>query len=131
MNYWARGSISPDDPLASRKRFLYAMDLSVMNLAEGRRGPTDRYILSMMQSDDNVYRINTENSGRVEVLCFGIESIDTELDGYYDSLQVLPQWVQERITLLSMLSSKPPTEEVKGIGRRISLTTYWVYKPSK
>jgi hypothetical protein len=81
--------------------------------------------------DNNAYRISVQGNGRIEVLCFGIESIDTELEGYYDSLQDLPKWVQERIALLSMLKSEPPTEDVEGVGRRINVSTYWVYKPNK
>jgi hypothetical protein len=81
--------------------------------------------------DNNAYRISLQGNGRIEVLCFGIESIDTELEGYYDSLQDLPKWVQERIALLSMLKSEPPTEDVEGVGRRINVSTYWVYKPNK
>jgi hypothetical protein len=120
--------ISADDPRAQYKQSLLMSDIFlVMSLAvKGKAHP----MLARMH-DDNAYRISIQHNGRVEILCFGIESIDTELEGYYDSLQDLPKWVQERIALLSMLKHEPPTEEVEGVGRRINVSTYWVYKPNK
>lgn len=82
----------------------------------------------MNTSDDNVYRIGIYPDG-VDVACFGLERIDSCLEGYYDRLDDLPDWVKERIAVLSMMPSKPPTNEVAGIGRRISVNVYWVYAP--
>ena len=120
--------ISEADPRARYKQSLLMSDVFLIMSRAIKR--TSHPLLAHMQ-DDNAYRIDVQSNGRVEVLCFGIESIDTELEGYYDSLQDLPKWVQERIALLSMLKHEPPTEEVEGIGRRISVSTYWVYKPNK
>ena len=120
--------ISEADPRARYKQSLLMSDVFLIMSRAVKR--TSHPLLAHMQ-DDNAYRIDVQSNGRVEVLCFGIESIDTELEGYYDSLQDLPKWVQERIALLSMLKHEPPTEEVEGIGRRISVSTYWVYKPNK
>lgn len=95
--------------------------------------------------DDLIYRINigqkgsrltTKGSSRIEatdkiiVTCFGMEKVDSFLEGSYDSVSELPIWVQERLAVLSMLSAKPPTEELAGVGIRIDETTYWVYKPT-
>ena len=114
-----------------RAKYKQAILMSDVLLVVGRT--VKRTVVPLLKhlSDDNAYRIDVQGNGRVEVLCFGIESIDTELEGYYDSLQDLPKWVQERIALLSMLKHEPPTEEVEGIGRRINMSTYWVYKPNK
>lgn len=80
--------------------------------------------------DDLVYRIAIEHN-RVKVMSFctkdGIIEVDESIEGTYDDLDSLPKWIQERIALLSMLSYKPPTVTVEGVGRRISKDTYWVF----
>lgn len=81
--------------------------------------------------EDLVYRVNVDYAdGHVSVISFGIENVDSDEDATYDSIQELPQWIQERIAVLSLLSYKPPTANVEGVGRRISESVYWVYKPS-
>ena len=120
--------INPEDPKARYKQAVMLSDVFLM-VSRIVKHVSTPILLNM--GDDNVYRIDVQGNGRIEVLCFGIESIDTELEGYYDSLQDLPKWVQERIALLSMLKHEPPTEEVEGVGRRINVSTYWVYKPNK
>jgi hypothetical protein len=40
---------------------------------------------------------------------------------------MLPDWIREKVTLLAMLSPKPPTEPLAGVGRRITADTYWVF----
>lgn len=85
-----------------------------------------RYII-----DDRVYyRVQIAKViGIIEVVSLDMESVDDPINGSYDSLSDLPQWMQERIAMLSMLSFKPPTETVPGVGRRIGEFTYWVEKP--
>ena len=126
--WYGKKYISDGDPRAKYKQSILMSDMFLVISRTIKR--TAAPMLARMD-DNNAYRISLEGNGRIEVLCFGIESIDTELEGYYDSLQDLPKWVQERIALLSMLKSEPPTEDVEGVGRRISESTYWVYKPIK
>ena len=78
-------------------------------------------------ADDNIYRVSVCPDG-VDVVCFGM-GVDTIHDGHYINADVLPKWVQERLAVLMMMSYTPPTEEVEGVGRRISRDVYWVYKP--
>jgi hypothetical protein len=78
--------------------------------------------------DDNIYRIGIFPDG-IKVMCFGLESIDSCLEGHYDRIDDLPNWVQERIAILSMIPVTPPTGEVEGVGRRISTYVYWVFAP--
>ena len=80
------------------------------------------------QPESTIYRVAL-HMGRVDVMCIGLERIDSALEGIYDSLDELPQWVQERIAVLSMMDYKPPTKDVPKVGRRISQHTYWVYIP--
>ena len=78
-------------------------------------------------ADGNIYRVSVCPDG-VDVICFGM-GVDTIHDGHYINADVLPKWVQERLAVLMMMSYTPPTEEVEGVGRRISRDVYWVYKP--
>jgi len=82
-----------------------------------------------LPDDDNIYRVNIDNAtGYVKVTCIGLESVDAILDGNYDNVDALPEWMREKLTLLSMLSATPPTEPVEGVGRRINHNTFWVFK---
>lgn len=38
----------------------------------------------------------------------------------------LPRWMQERLSVLNMLSESPPTTPIPGVGRRISEHVYWI-----
>jgi hypothetical protein len=78
-------------------------------------------------TDDSIYRVSVCTDG-VDVVCFGM-GVDTIHDGHYINVDVLPKWVQERLAVLMMMTHTPPTEEVEGVGRRISRDVYWVYKP--
>jgi hypothetical protein len=80
-----------------------------------------------LASDDSIYRVSVCPDG-VDVVCFGM-GVDTIHDGHYINVDVLPKWVQERLAVLMMMTHTPPTEEVEGVGRRISRDVYWVYKP--
>lgn len=82
------------------------------------------------QPASTIYRIHIEHDNAVDVTCIGLESVDSALEGTYDSLDTLPEWVQERIAVLSMLSATPPTQDIPSVGRRITKRTYWVYKPT-
>ena len=87
------------------------------------------YPLALALKDQpKTYRISINQKGGAEVVCFDLESIDSELEGYYDDLSDLPVWVQERIAVLAVCSPEPPTHIVVGVGRRISENIYWVYK---
>ena len=81
-----------------------------------------------MVSDDNIYRVSIFPDG-IDIVCFGLSSIDSPIDGHYDRTDDLPNWVKERLAVLMITSGTPPTQEVAGVGRRISSHVYWVYAP--
>lgn len=76
--------------------------------------------------DDKIYRVSI-NNGKAVVFCFGVDMLDPQAEGEYDSVDDLPKWVQDRIAVLMITSAKPPTSEVEGIGRRIDENTFWLY----
>lgn len=78
--------------------------------------------------EDNIFRVNIASEG-VDIMCLGLERVDSDVDGYYDCPDDLPDWVQERLAILMMMDATPPTTEVEGVGRRISASIFWVYGP--
>ena len=59
------------------------------------------------------YHVNISNdTGLVRITCLGIECVDTVLKGSYSSLNEVPTWVQERLSLLMMLESKATLDNI-------------------
>ena len=83
----------------------------------------------MGKPDYKTYRVTVHpTTGRVEIMCFDLGSIDASGTGLYSNINETPSWVQERIAVLMMTDPTPPTEEVDDVGRRIDKSTYWVYQ---
>ncbi len=78
---------------------------------------------------DSVYRVYVHpRTGAVDVICLGIGSVDSMLEGSYPSVKALPMWAQSKLAVLSMIEVKPPMEKVEGIGMRIDADTFWVVR---
>jgi hypothetical protein len=75
------------------------------------------------------YRVEFDDKGRphVESLNYALD-MEPVQEGIYESLEALPKWIQDRLHVLSTFSSKPPTIDVDGLGRRIEENIFWVYK---
>ena len=79
--------------------------------------------------EDNIYRVCIDPATQqVEVTTFGIDYLDTSEVGMYANTSTLPMWMQEKLAVLTMMSPKPPTTPVEGVGQRINATTYWLPK---
>lgn len=78
---------------------------------------------------ETVYRVLLIGEG-ASVVCidmpmdFNSEAICRE----YDRFEQAPQWLQDRVLALRMLTEKPPTSWVEGLGRRLSKDVFWVVK---
>lgn len=70
------------------------------------------------------YRVSVEPSGRVNITTWGLAQ---DIDRGYDSVDELPEWMQRKIAVLMIFDPEKPMEEIKGIGRRISRGTFWVF----
>ena len=78
--------------------------------------------------DGVVYHVNIpKDKKRVNVICIGIECLDNTLDNCYMGINELPRWIQGRIAILMLCDPNPPPTEVKGIGKRLSEETFWIY----
>ena len=54
--------------------------------------------------DYTLYQVKIDaNTKRVHVLCLGMYCVDSELKEWYESVDDLPKWVQEKLALLMML----------------------------
>ena len=76
--------------------------------------------------DYTLYQIKIDaNTKRVHVLCLGMYCVDSELKEWYESVDDLPKWVQEKLAVLMMLE---PTLDYKSeIGYRASDYEFYIY----
>ena len=88
-------------------------------------------VVSMLHNNPSegiVYRINIPKDRKyINVICIGMECVDNTIKGCYHSLNDLPDWIQGRIAILMLCDPDPPPTDIKGIGRRLSEFTFWVY----
>lgn len=90
---------------------------------------TQAWVAKESIPDDVIYRVEiSPTTKRVRVLILGMTSVDEIDGGDYNSADDLPQWMQEKLAVLSMMSPKPPTEFVEGVGRRIEMYVYWLVR---
>lgn len=112
--------------------FLISRDLDILNKYLFN---TERDIVNTVKKEvpsnslDDIYRVELFGNGKVVVICFGMDAFDDPLEGEYDSVDSLPQWLQERLAVLSMLPVAD-NQVVAGVGRKISDTIYWANKPT-
>lgn len=89
----------------------------------------ERIVDNLLPHDDNIYRVVIHpNTKSVLVTCFGMEGVDVAVEGAYDSVDELPEWIQRKLSVLNMLKVKPPMQAVSDVGRRIDEDTFWVYR---
>ena len=80
-------------------------------------------------TDDDIYRVSIDPTTKsVEMMCIGMNSVDSQLEGIYDNVDDLPVWAQEKMSVLMLCDATPPTQEIEGVGKRIEKYVYWLYK---
>ena len=65
--------------------------------------------------------------GKIYVLSLGLDADSHEQE--YVSTDIMPDWMQDRLSVLLMMDPTPPTKYVDGVGRRISEDIFWVVEP--
>lgn len=120
---WAQHLLVANYTIASAMRELFALDTGLNHHT--------RSMLAQWDPDkDTIFRVCIDPlTQRVEVTHFGIECVDLAEIGTYANTSDLPMWMQERLAVLIMMPSKPPTTAVEGVGQRINAATYWLSKP--
>lgn len=99
-------------------RFVYSLSNMFINMETEE---------TLLMDDDKIYRVEIDDSKKVVVRCYGIDSIDSVLQPYYPSVDDLPKWVQERLAVLYLLNPYEINQDVEKVGRRISRTVFWIY----
>lgn len=84
---------------------------------------------SVYEKAASMLRVSLTGAGVVVVLLDRL-AIDEELEGIYDDVDLLPDWVKERLAVLMIIDPTPPTPSLPGVGRRISKYVFWVEIPS-
>lgn len=77
----------------------------------------------------SIYRVNFSQRKTVTIMHWGIDSdnaVASEQEVHYDA-DALPDWMNRKIAVLMTLPYITPTEELAGIGRRVSKHIFWVY----
>ena len=70
------------------------------------------------------YRVQVQIDGRVSVSSWGLAK---DVEDTYDSVDGLPEWMQRKIATLMIFDPAQVNDEIKGLGRRISKGTFWLY----
>jgi len=70
------------------------------------------------------YRVQVQADGRVDTMSWGLAK---DVEDTYDSVDALPTWMQRKIATLMIFDPAKVNEEIKGLGRRISKGTFWLY----
>jgi hypothetical protein len=70
------------------------------------------------------YRVQVQTDGRVSVSSWGLAK---DVEDTYDSADALPEWMQRKIATLMIFDPEKVNSEIKGLGRRISKGTFWLY----
>lgn len=84
---------------------------------------------SEMPPDGTVFRVEINlKTNYVEVFCFSeADCVDKEAEGYYSSVDDLPEWIQNKLAVLMTIDHTPPISPVEGVGKRISKNIFWVF----
>ena len=80
----------------------------------------------MLMDDDKIYRLEL-GTDKVVVSCYGIDSIDSVLNPFYESVDDLPDWVQRKLAVLSLFDPTRVNNDVEKVGRRINKNVFWIY----
>jgi len=75
---------------------------------------------------DDVVRLEVMEDGSINITNFAPVMLDNDISGWYSEVDLLPNWVKDRLALLMMVGPAPPTLYVDGVGRRISENIFWI-----
>jgi len=86
-------------------------------------------VCSMLLSNNStiynsIYRVSVRNDdGYVNVICFGMNCVDKGDVGCYSCVDDLPEWMQDRIAVLSMVK---PDDRIRNVGWRTEKDVFWL-----
>ena len=82
-----------------------------------------------MVTNKPIYRIELhEDSSNVETMCYDLmDGFSPKLNKFYESVDELPKWVQDTLSVLMVVDHTKVNQEIEKVGRRISKDVFWVY----
>ena len=115
-------------PEARKERSLYIdifCELSrvYMDKAKQQMSAPEEMILMYVEKakKEPIYRISINDDHTIETTCYELmDNFKPELKNYYETIDELPKWVQDKISVLMLLDHTKKNEEVEGVGRRIT-----------
>lgn len=114
--------------LSLREKVMYDLEKSAPATLNDTFNTIRKRVFCMI-AEKPIYRILIKGDNSIETDCYDmIDLFKPELDKAYSSIDNLPEWVKERLAVLSILNPNVRNEEVEGVGRRIAKNIYWVYK---
>jgi hypothetical protein len=76
-----------------------------------------------------IYRIKINKDRSVDTDCYDmLDNFKPELKKFYDSVDNLPEWVQNQVAVLMILDVDKKNNDIEGVGKRISKNVFWIYK---
>jgi hypothetical protein len=89
------------------------------------------YACSFLEKEP-IYRVYILDNGEVHCACYEmLDNFSPELDSQYKSIDDLPKWVQDRVSVLMLCDHTKPCNFIDGVGRRITEHIFWVVKGDK
>lgn len=85
-----------------------------------------------MSLPSEIFRINVREPKAVEIMYWGWEKPDDSpsTDDYtvtVRSVDLLPEWMQRRLAVLTTIDPERRNTDIPGVGRRVSTYVYWIY----
>lgn len=122
-------------PQARRERELYIslfydFSFSYMDKVKHEISAPEHVILAYIEraKKEPIYRISLNTDGSVQTSCYEmLDAFAPELKSFYESVDELPKWVQDKLAVLMLLDPDKVNEEVESVGRRISKDIFWVF----
>ncbi len=123
-------------PEAMKEKDLYIqifcdLSFSHMDKTAYKISAPDYVIFSYIEraKKEPIYRIVIHDDNGVTTTCYEmLDNFAPELKSFYETVDELPKWVQDKIAVLMLLDHTKQNQEVENVGRRISKDIYWVFK---
>lgn len=91
-----------------------------------RIGPREMTAMLSAKTLEKIHRVQFIEE-KIYVLSLGLDADSHEQ--VYVSTDTMPDWMQDRLSVLLMMDPTPPTKYVDGVGRRIAEDIFWVVEP--
>ena len=108
-----------------KKMYIVMSDLATSNGWDSKISISHQFAKEVfVKMATRTYRVQIASDGKVNVSSWGLAN---DVQDTYDSVDTLPAWMQLKIATLMIFDPEQVNNEIKGVGRRISKGTFWLY----